>query len=167
MKLSRYGIGDKASMALGAFLAQCPLKVNSLEVSHNSILNRGLTCLLKAISGHTLIKVLDISENTPKRSSIKSMTNLFLQPDPVRMVELRLSGCEIGDRNMKMLAEGLAESVTLTTLKLDRNNLTRCGKELAYFLHENLYLTDLDLSWNQLRNEGESVRRRKRAEACS
>ncbi|GMI04608.1 hypothetical protein TrVE_jg9920 [Triparma verrucosa] len=153
MNLSRYGIGDKATMALAAFLNQCPLKVNSLEVSNNSILNRGMTALIKAISGHTLMKVLDISENSPKRSSIECIKSLFLQPDPVKLVELRLSGCAIGDRNMKILAEGLAESVTLTTLKLDRNNLTRCGKEIAYFMHENLYITDLDLSWNQLRNE--------------
>ncbi|GMH50206.1 hypothetical protein TL16_g00716 [Triparma laevis f. inornata] len=153
MNLSRYGIGDKATMALAAFLKQCPLKVNSLEVSNNSILNRGMTALIKAISGHTMMKILDISENSPKRSSIESIKSLFLQPDPVKLIDLRLSGCAIGDRNMKILAEGIAESVTLTTLKLDRNNLTRCGKEIAYFLHENLYITDLDLSWNQLRNE--------------
>ena len=153
MKLSRYGIGDHATVAFGEFLRHCPLKVNSLEVSHNSIMNRGMTILMRSISRHPLIKVLDISSNRPQRSAIVSLTDLFLQPEPIQLVELRLSNCNIGDRNMMILAEGLAESNTLASLKLDKNNLTMCGRDIAYILHENTILTDLDIGWNQLRND--------------
>jgi len=157
MKLSRYGIGDHATVAFGEFLKHCPLKVNSLEVAHNSIMNRGMTILLRSISAHQLIKFLDISSNSPKRSSIVALTDLFLQPEPIRLVDLRLSNCNIGDRNMMILAEGIGESSTLETLKLDKNNLTMCGRDIAYILHENDILTDLDLSWNQFRNEEAAI----------
>ena len=153
MKLARYGIGDKAAVAFGAFLSQCPLKVNSLEVSHNSILNRGLTVILRAISGHQMMRVLDISSNLPKRSAVVALTDLFLQPEPVKLVELRVSDCSIGDSNMMILAEGIAECSTLKILKLDNNHLTMCGGEVAYVIQENTNITDLDLSWNQFRNE--------------
>jgi hypothetical protein len=46
---------------------------------------------------------------------------------------------------MMILAEGLAESKTLESLKIDKNNLTMCGRDIAYILHENTILTDLDL----------------------
>jgi Ran GTPase-activating protein (RanGAP) involved in mRNA processing and transport len=149
----RYGIGDKAAAALGAFLKECPLKVNSLEVEHNSIHNRGMTTLMSATAGHTMLRILDVSANEMKRSATVALTDLFLQPTPVKLVELRMSACKLGDMNMSILAKGLKTSTTIRVLKLDRNNLSMCGNDLADLLDGNTAITDLDLSWNQLRNE--------------
>ena len=157
MQLSRYGIGNKATVALGAFLAECPLKVNSLEVSQNSIHNRGITTLVDAIAKHTMLRLLDISANEVKRSATIALSKLFLIPNPVMLVELRLSACKIGDWNMGILAEGLKASTTLKVLKLARNNLSNCGLDLAHYLEGNTILLDLDLSWNQVRNEDATI----------
>lgn len=156
MKLTRYGIGDKATVALGAFLSQCPLKVNSLEVAENSIHNRGMAVLLSAVGRHQMLRVLDVSHNSIKWSATVALSRIFTQPEPVKLMELKLSGCKLGDKNMGLLAQSMTDCGTLTTLQLDRNNLAKCGSSIGSLLSvgaASLSLTDVDLSWNQFRGE--------------
>jgi len=101
MKLTRYGIGDKATVALGAFLSQCPLKVNSLEVADNSIHNRGMAVLLSAVSKHQMLRILDLSNNEMKWSASVALSRLFTQNEPVQLVELKMSCCKLGDKNTR------------------------------------------------------------------
>jgi len=98
MKLTRYGIGDKATVALGAFLSQCPLKVNSLEVADNSI---HMAVLLSAVSKHQMLRILDLSNNEMKWSASVALSRLFTQNEPVQLVELKMSCCKLGDKNTR------------------------------------------------------------------
>lgn len=154
--------------------------LKTLNMHHNDISDSGIIKLAEALSGNKTLTHLDLS--SCKINSV-GMCALALILNTTSIKKLSLSGNNIGDEGMgllakslktnasleelvisnnnigdkgaKLLADSLSHNKTLTSLKIGVNNIGDEGaKELACLLRNNETLRELSLGLNNIRDEG-------------
>jgi NLR family CARD domain-containing protein 3 len=163
--LKELNLGDNSIDSEGAAILADALKVNTtltdLELSDNSIEDEGATSILNALAGwNTTLTTLalwgnDISE------TIHSAINTFVDANRVgiRLLhaagKLDLSSKGVCDGRATIIAMDLADSTTVTTLILNKNDISHQGcAGIADALVKNCSLISIELNDNSIGDAG-------------
>jgi len=152
LKIGMYGIGDKSAIALGTFLRACDLDLQVLDVSYNSIHDMGMKAILDAIRCQAYLRIIDLSGNYCSHAAGLSIARMFTTNNMRHLYELNLSSCSILDESMRAIADAFVGNNALKRLLLSNNRISRSGAPIAKLIAHNATITELDLSWNNLRN---------------
>ncbi len=127
-------------------------QLETLDLVNNKVGVVGLCQLLNAASTHPSLKSLDLSWNVHVgregfQSISQELINGFQLPSQLR--ELNLTGCDLTDGDLVVLAKGLQCNQNLKKLRLDNNNIGDQGVALLVESLENGFaLEELHLSSN-------------------
>ena len=140
-----------------AVLLTRTLKVNtslsSLDLSRNSIGNKGANLLAQALRVNTSLSSLDLSRNSIGIEGANSLAQALRVN--TSFSSFALSRNSIGNEGAKSLAQALRVNTSLSSLDLSDNSIGNEGaNSLAQALRVNTSLSSLDLSDNSIGNEG-------------
>ncbi|XP_050959854.1 protein NLRC5-like isoform X3 [Labeo rohita] len=188
LNLSGCELGESNVNRLAALLQDKHCKLNTLILSNCNITEEGYKALASALrSNPSHLIELDLTGNDPGQSGVKELNDLLQDPNcqlkilrflgpaadeacqyvtgivgknPLLLRELNLSGCDLGDINMKRLAALLQDK----HCKLNILILRGCSikEEQCLILTSALclnpsHLRELNLSENKLQNRGAKI----------
>ena len=133
--------------------------IETLMLRDNRLTDAGFERILRCIRTERAIKhslrVLDISENSIKRKGIEEL-GLVIKSTPI--VKIVVENMALGDASSRALFDSFEETSapSLASLFLSSNKIGDVGAQrLAWQLKRSLRgLTELDLSWNEIRSAG-------------
>ena len=126
MDLSGAHMGDRAAIAwagaLGRMLSQ-GVELRQLCLKENSLAGPGMTAVTAALAECRQLKTLDLTMNDLGGDGGPALGALLRSLPRDQLEKLQLSRCKLGDRNAKLIAEGLVGSTALKQLDMSRNGL--------------------------------------------
>ena len=130
--------------------------IRSLNVRDNRLTDRGFSLIFTELreNGISNLEMLDLSDNSIKRQGCESLVRFVASCQGVRRLCLHNMG--IDNSATKKIAHGLRGS-NIVSLQLRNNNIEDTGAvAIANYLNSNhdCHLTELDLSWNQIKCSG-------------
>ncbi|CAO3563710.1 unnamed protein product [Mortierella alpina] len=135
--------GFKKPLALTEGLS----RLTSLDLSGNSIGDKGAQALSEALKINSTVTTLNLGSNSIGANGAQALSEALKTNST--LTTLRLSFSTIGDKGAQALSEALKTNSTLTTLDLDRNSI----RALSEALKINSTLTSLDLFNNSMREK--------------
>ena len=158
LQLGHYYSGDNVITDLAEQLRSATglEGVKRLCLAGNDVQEQGCIAIVGALENHCNITALDLDRN---RIGVRGAQGLAraLRSDWCGLRELVLSHNRIGDRALAALAPALHGNKQLTLLDLSNNTLgdSRAGPGplIRDLLWANRSISELDLSWNQLRSK--------------
>lgn len=162
LDLSHCGLGDKGVQALAEAL-KINTSITSLNLLDNHLTPAGGDALVGALMTNKNVKSLNLAENRLGSQALAPLSGATfgtvirqLLSKNSTIQDLCLRANRIADRDMELIAEGVVDNVTITSLDLSYNELgPRGGAAVANLLaHGSADLRELNLEWNQLRHVG-------------
>ena len=168
LSLAHMGIGDRRLSAVANSIGSLP-NLHHLDVSGCRISDKAFVRLLKEAENRPpedAILSLKLSDNKLSHGGAQGVAE-FLRHDikakvmSCHLMHLTLSNCSLTDKVVKGICVAMTHNQTVTCLNISHNGLgEEAGRSIGKMLHCNVVLTDLDISWNNIRNGGaESVAR--------
>ena len=118
LTLGRSGLTDEDVRSALVQLIDSTQNLTSLSLPNNYITSIGLNKLVNALKSHGEITSLDLSGNPITEG--KGLETLSKQ-SRISLRELKLSNCNIGDTEIKMLVDALESNLNLHSLNLSEN----------------------------------------------
>ncbi|XP_037098598.1 protein NLRC5-like isoform X4 [Syngnathus acus] len=149
--LRNCNLSEKSCEALASVLSS-PGSLRELDLSHNDLYDDGLEALAAGLAKpQCTLQVLKLWDCNLSKKSCEALPSVLSSP-----CSLDLSWNDLGDDGLEALAAGLAKpQCTLEVLKLWDCNLSKKSCEaLASVLSSSRTLSYLDLSWNDLGDDG-------------
>eukprot|EP00753_Platysulcus_tardus_P013282 PLAT3654.2.p1 GENE.PLAT3654.2~~PLAT3654.2.p1 ORF type:complete len:719 (-),score=279.25 PLAT3654.2:401-2557(-) len=154
LDFAHFSMDDSGAVGLARRL-QAAEALTQLDLSHNAIGNLGLAAISQALLQCKALLRLDLSYNTIRPAGGSHLVRTLRTAD-FALVHLNLEGSRLPAKVLKPLLSALIHADTVKTLNLSRNQLSD-GKSLQALLRRNASITDLDLSWNNLRGRAGSA----------
>ena len=151
LDLSQNKLGDRGAHVVGEVLSSADCSLQVLDLSNNKIGYSGAYHLADAfIKGHNKsLKILNLMDNNIETEGAESFGVVLKFNHSLQ--EINLSRNSIGDRGVRLIAQGLVESddTTLKRLDISWNGIKDTGAGfLADMLRHNSVLTHLNLKCN-------------------
>lgn len=159
LNLSHYSIGNLKANALAKSLSMLP-NLHHLNLSDCRIKSFAMVNIIKSIQDRSKLDTLvslNLSHNGLNLKSAKLLSDIIggSKDAKCQLNHIVLKDCSITDQIMKVLCKGLKKNESCTALNLSNNKLgSLSGSHLASILEFTDVLTDLDISWNNIRAEG-------------
>ena len=154
LDLSENSIGDKGASSLSEAL-RVNTSLTSLHLSENSIGDEGASSLSEALTVNTSLTSLHLSENSIGGEGASSLSEALRVNTSLTSLDLFYNS--IGDEGASSLSEVLRVNTSLTSLHLSENSIGGEGaSSLSEALRVNTSLTSLHLSENSIGGEGAS-----------
>ncbi|XP_061125360.1 NACHT, LRR and PYD domains-containing protein 3-like [Syngnathus typhle] len=153
-ELSCCELSKKSCEALASVLSS-PCSLRELDLSENALGDDGLEALAAGLAKpQCALQVLKLFNCKLSKKSCEALASVLSSPGRLR--ELDLSGNNLGDDGLEALAAGLAKpECALQVLELENCRLSKKSCEaLASVLSSACSLRDLDLSWNDVYDDG-------------
>ena len=127
--------------------------LQQLDVSNNSIGDRGATVLAEMLKKNSTLQQLDVSRNSIHSGGATALAEMLKENRTLQ--QLDVSGNSIGDEGATTLAIMLKKNSTLQQLDVGSNSIgDRGATELAKMLKVNRMLQKLDVSFNSIHDGG-------------
>jgi Ran GTPase-activating protein (RanGAP) involved in mRNA processing and transport len=178
LELSSAGMGDNQALALSMVLPRLA-HVESLRLSDNRLSDQGVRGVVRAARAMPRLVTLDLSRNKIDDSASAEIRD-FVASNVCMLRTLVLRAADIDDLECRLLMTALAKNRSITAVDLSRNligameglslsvaagikDLTGGAQAgnvsvgcfgIAEMLRRNTTLTQLDLSWNNVRKLG-------------
>ena len=157
LNLSHYGIGDARAEALSSSLAALP-NLNHLDLSDCRMHSTSVLHIVEAMESRPKeddLTSLKLSHNMLSMKSMSELAKLLAPSAKCSLIHIQLRNCNISDAGIRILANSLRDNKTCTALDISKNQIgSKGGSYLGGLLKGENVLTDLDLSWNTLRDKG-------------
>ncbi|KAE9193733.1 hypothetical protein PF005_g17965 [Phytophthora fragariae] len=146
--------GDDEAFAPVAAAIESHPSLKRVNLSHNSIGERGGTLLGAMLTKHTCnVRALDVSWNSIRRSGAVALGIAMRTNTSLRTLQMSMNRC--GDGGGEQLAAALACNTTLKQLDLSHNALSGASAvAFGFFLRQNRSLQTLDMKDNSLGEVG-------------
>ncbi|XP_037116564.1 LOW QUALITY PROTEIN: uncharacterized protein LOC119128354 [Syngnathus acus] len=154
LKLRGCQLSKKSCEALASVLSS-PGSLRELDLAYNDLRDDGLEALAAGLAKpQCTLQVLWLRNCQLSKKSCEALASVLSSPGSLR--ELDLSWNDLHDDGLEVLAAGLAKpQCTLQVLRLRKCQLSKKSCEaLASVLSSSRTLSHLDLSWNNLRDDG-------------
>lgn len=124
-----------------------------LDLSHNSIGDRGARALGKFLNNHSKLSKLIVCDNLIRSAGAMAIAHALTKNTTLNMLDIRLN--RLGDEGGQAVGRALLRNNTLTELNLSSNDLTEpSAAVLSQVVEQNKTLLSLDLSCNRLGTDG-------------
>ncbi|KAM9314771.1 NACHT, LRR and PYD domains-containing protein 3-like [Pholidichthys leucotaenia] len=146
---------DRICPFLAAVITSRWSYINELDLGNNAITDSGVKVLVQAlITSPDSLRTLRLNSCRLTSESCRYLSNVILPT--IMLQDLDLCSNALGDEGLRLLSYGLRRSDSqLATLSLASCNIEEMGcYSLALALKTNVYLDELDLSMNQVRDGG-------------
>ena len=154
LDLSWNSIRNRGASSLSEAL-RVNTSLTSLDLSENSIGVEGASSLSEALRVNTSLISLDLSKNSIGDEGASSLSKALRVNTSLTSLDLRYN--YIRDEGASCLSEALRVNTSLTSLHLSHNSIgVKGGRSLSEALRVNTSLTSLDLSENSIGVEGAS-----------
>lgn len=124
INLAHMGIGDKIAVILSKCLSSLPY-LEKLNLSDNHLKDKGLTHLIHSVAKHPDLEELDISSNKVGMKASKALAE-YLGNSKCKLKTLKVRSANIDDNGCVNMCKVLQKNKYLTELDLSKNNI---GKE--------------------------------------
>nr|XP_049616912.1 NACHT, LRR and PYD domains-containing protein 12 isoform X4 [Syngnathus scovelli] len=154
LTLESCNLSEKSGEALASVLSSSRT-LRKLDLSDNYLGDDGLEALAAGLANpQCTLQVLNLMTGDLRKKSCEALASVLSSSRTLR--ELDLSDNDLGDDGLEALAAGLAKpQCTLQVLKLNSCKLSKKSCEaLASVLSSSRTLRELDLSWNDLGDDG-------------
>ena len=124
--LSGFHMGDKAAIAWAGALTRMlsqGVELRKLRLKENSLGSSGMIAITTALADCKQLKQIDLSVNDLSGDGGPALGTLLRALPTDQLEMLQLSRCKLGDRNAKLILEGLLGSLALKQLDLSWNGL--------------------------------------------
>ena len=162
LSLAHMGIGNRRLSAVADSLAALP-NLHHLDISDCRISDSAFIRLLKHAEDRPAddaILSLRLSENLLSHGGAQALAEYMRHgiKDKIQschLMHLTLSNCSLTDHVITSICASMSHNETVTCLNISHNGLgEKAGHALGQLLAVNCVLTDLDISWNNIRNDG-------------
>ena len=144
--ISHNGITTKAATDIAIFLSR-NLKLENLDLSHNSLLSAGIVRICKVYL--TNLRTLNISHNGITAKATDDIA-AFLSHN-IKLQDLDLSCSDLQETGCRNIFKAMQNISALTSLKLSSINfINKVTDELVVVLLNNISLQELNLSYDRL-----------------
>ncbi|CBJ31908.1 Hypothetical leucine rich repeat calcium binding protein [Ectocarpus siliculosus] len=163
LNLAHRGLGDDVMSAAAEVLTRLP-HINTLNVADNRLTDRSLCKLCALVVGMPGLKSLDLSSN--KVDEAAAIIRGYLAHPSCSLQTLSLRSADVDDNECCDLMEAISHNQSLTRLDISENKIGQNemlnavqpdvvtgGEGVAETLAGNVALKELNLSWNNLRQE--------------
>eukprot|EP00752_Nemacystus_decipiens_P005020 g4560.t1 len=163
LNLAHRGLGDDVMCAAAEVLTRLP-HINTLDVSDNRLTDRSLCKLCSLVVEMPGLKSLDLSCN--KVDEAAAIIRGYLAHPSCSLQTLSLRSADVDDNECCFLMEAISRNQSLTKLDVSENKIGQNemlnavqpdvvtgGEAIAETLAGNAALKELNLSWNNLRQE--------------
>ncbi|CAM9116440.1 unnamed protein product [Pylaiella littoralis] len=163
LNLAHKGLGDDVMSAAAEVLNRLP-HISTLNVADNRLTDRSLCKLCSLVVGMPGLKNLDLSSN--KVDEAAAIIRVYLVHPSCSLQTLTLRSADVDDSECCLMMEALRLNRSLTRLDVSENkigqnemlnvvqpDLVTGGEGIAETLAGNTTLKELNLSWNNLRQE--------------
>uniref|UniRef100_H2ZWW7 Si:ch211-114l13.13 n=1 Tax=Latimeria chalumnae TaxID=7897 RepID=H2ZWW7_LATCH len=150
LRLNSSGLSDACCKDL-----PFPESLIELDLGKNKIGDAGVNRLSASMKSPTCkIQKLIVSSNKLSKDCCGDLVSVLRGCETLEELDLTMNN--LGDSGVKQLCAGLKDPrCKLTVLKLSCNGLTNdCCGDLASAIYSSQFLTELDLSWNNLTDSG-------------
>ena len=169
LNLSGMLLGDQIGLALAEAIPSIP-NVEELDLSTNRMTGLSISKMLNAIEFSDILRSLNLSGNRLGFKGMDSLMSFLAKTSCLESLELEKT--KSGDEQARILCQGLCKNKTVTFLNVANNQFgERAGHYFAKMLRRipsvedydekkkkiissDCILTNLDLSWNQIRTTG-------------
>ncbi|XP_027029856.2 NLR family member X1 isoform X2 [Tachysurus fulvidraco] len=127
LNLQFNSLDPESCILLRDLLLESNCKIKSLQLCDNSLLDRGASYLLEALSGNQSLQILSLVHTGLGDSAASELAAKLASHD--RLQELNVSYNNIGDDAALKLVDACREHPTIHTLHLYLNQLTDVGKQ--------------------------------------
>lgn len=154
LNLAYYGVGSERVTSLVGGLGRLP-HVDAVDMRDNRLSDSASAKVVEGIIANGKVIKCDLSQNAIGPTASEALSRL-LALRPATLVELSLNDCKIGDRALRLLSVGLAESsCSVIHLDLSHNNINSTGAAaLGSALLTNSTLQSLNCEWNVIQGAG-------------
>lgn len=150
--LSRNQLGPGGAEKLAQALLTNPT-LESLKLNDCNLGDAGIRHLARALQRNTAVKTLRLENNGITSSGGSAEIAAMLAENTV-LISLNVSGNKLGDTGVESLAQGLAGNSTLAHLHLKNVGCGNMGAQALAVVLPHTGLSILDLSGNQIGDEG-------------
>ncbi|PAA80519.1 hypothetical protein BOX15_Mlig013721g2 [Macrostomum lignano] len=127
--------------------------LEELDLSHNSIGDRGARALGKFLNGHSKLVRLDVTDNLVRAQGAQALAHALLKNRTLRQLSLRLN--RMGDDGGQAIGKALIRNDILEDVDISSNELTEpTATVLAQVIVQNKTLQRLNLCNNRLGADG-------------
>lgn len=127
--------------------------LEELDLSHNSIGDRGARALGKFLNGHSQLVRLDLTDNLVRAQGAQALAHALLKNRTLRQLSLRLN--RMGDDGGQAIGKALIRNDILEDVDISSNELTEpTATVLAQVIVQNKSLQRLNLCNNRLGADG-------------
>jgi Ca2+-binding EF-hand superfamily protein len=162
LSLAHMGIGNRRLSAVADSIGALP-NLHHLDVTDCRISDKAFIRLLMQAEQRPpddALLSLKMSDNHLSHGGVQQVAK-FLEHSITdksmgcHLMTLTLSNCQLSDRVATQLCKAMRENQTVTCLNLSNNALgVEAGHSIGKMLARNCVLTDLDISWNNIRDDG-------------
>ena len=127
------------------------------EIDVTGFIENSISVLLQASLYQTHLKKFVCINNVLTQKCFYQLTKVLERKSPNNLQELRLSNCKLSRNVSEGILETLKEECQIKKLSLINANIScsmpggTCIDSLKYLIENSNHLTELDLSWNDLK----------------
>lgn len=147
-------LSDNNLSATGAVALLMHTKIESLDLSGNSIGDKGLIGISYVLRNNKALRILKLNHTDIAYTGISALADTLKNQNTLESLELG-DNQDIGSDGIAMLCDALAVNTSLSSLNLFATELTdNEAFMLGKIFHQNSALTSLNLSSNQISYNG-------------
>lgn len=147
-KLHRSKVDDDKVRVLISNILDHPSLIE-LDLSHNTISDRGARAVGKFINNHSQLVKLNLCDNAIRAAGAQAIAHALTKNTTLKVLNLRLN--RLGDEGGQAICRALLKNSTLTDLNMASNDMAEpTAAILSQVVAQNTTITSLDLSCNRL-----------------